>query len=38
MKMFSELKAGRVKPILLLWALGVPVPLILIVLLIRGCS
>jgi hypothetical protein len=38
MKMFRELRAGRVKPILLLWALGVPVPLILIVLLIRGCS
>jgi hypothetical protein len=34
----SKLKAGRVKPALLLWALGVPLPIVLIVLLFRGCS
>jgi hypothetical protein len=31
-------RAGRVKPALLLWALGVPIPLILIILAIRGCA
>jgi hypothetical protein len=31
-------RGGRVKPILLLWALGVPIPVILIILAIRGCA
>lgn len=30
-------ESGRVKPAILLWALGVPLPLILLFLLIRGC-
>lgn len=30
-------RSGKVKPGLLLWALGVPIPLVLLVLLIRGC-
>ena len=30
-------RSGRVKPAILLWALGVPLPLILLYLLIRGC-
>lgn len=38
MDRLNELRAGRVKPMLLLWALGVPVPLILIILAIRGCA
>jgi hypothetical protein len=29
--------AGRVRPMILLWALGVPIPIILVILLIRGC-
>jgi len=28
---------GKVRPVILAWALGVPIPIILIVLLIRGC-
>ena len=31
-------RAGRVRPMILLWALGVPIPLILIILAIRGCA
>ena len=31
-------RAGRVRPAILLWALGVPLPLILIILAIRGCA
>jgi hypothetical protein len=31
------LRSGRIRPIILLWALGVPIPIILLVLLIRGC-
>jgi hypothetical protein len=31
-------RAGKVKPALLLWALGVPLPIVLIVLLFRGCG
>lgn len=30
-------RAGKVRPMILLWALGVPLPLILIIVLIRGC-
>ena len=31
-------ETGRVKPMVLLWALGVPIPLILLILLFtRGC-
>lgn len=28
---------GGVKPMVLLWALGIPIPLILIIALMRGC-
>ncbi len=28
---------GKVRPLVLLWALGVPLPLVLIVWLVRGC-
>jgi hypothetical protein len=31
-------ESGRVKPAILLWALGVPLPIILIIFLIRGCA
>lgn len=30
-------RPGRVRPMILLWALGVPIPLILILMLMRGC-
>lgn len=30
-------RAAKVRPAVLAWALGVPIPIILIVLLIRGC-
>ena len=33
----DELIAGKVRPAILLWALGVPIPLVLLFLLIRGC-
>ncbi|MDZ4828597.1 MAG: hypothetical protein SGJ09_00175 [Phycisphaerae bacterium] len=28
---------GKVRPAILLWALGIPIPLILLFLLVRGC-
>lgn len=30
-------RSGKVRPMILLWALGVPIPLILLIVLIRGC-
>ena len=30
-------RAGKVRPMILLWALGVPIPLIILFFLIRGC-
>lgn len=37
--MFTKaIRSGRVKPALLLWALGVPLPIVLIVMAIRGCA
>lgn len=30
-------QSGRVRPAILLWALGVPLPIVLLVLLFRGC-
>ena len=33
----GEQNSGRVKPMVLLWALGVPIPIILLLLLFRGC-
>jgi hypothetical protein len=30
-------KSGKVKPMVLLWALGVPIPIILLLLLFKGC-
>lgn len=35
--MFINTRPGRVKPMILLWALGVPIPLILLIVLVRGC-
>lgn len=29
--------AGKIRPAILLWALGVPIPLVLLFVLIRGC-
>jgi len=31
-------RAGKVRPVLLMLALGIPIPLVLIVFLLRGCS
>ncbi len=28
---------GKVRPAVLLWALGVPLPIVLLILVIRGC-
>jgi hypothetical protein len=33
----SGARSGKVRPAILLWALGVPIPIVLILLLIRGC-
>ena len=30
-------RTGKVKPMILLWALGIPIPIILIIFLLRGC-
>jgi len=30
-------EAGKVKPMILLWALGIPLPIILLLLLFKGC-
>jgi len=30
-------ESGKVKPMILLWALGIPIPIILLLLLFRGC-
>ena len=30
--------AGKIRPAVLLWALGVPIPLVLIFVLVRGCT
>jgi len=29
--------AGKMRPAVLLWALGIPLPIVLLVLLFRGC-
>lgn len=34
----SRPRAGKVKTGILLWALGVPIPFVLLFLLIRGCA
>jgi hypothetical protein len=34
----SESKSGKVRPGILLWALGVPIPIILLILIFRGCA
>ena len=31
-------EAGKVRPMILLWALGVPIPIILVIALVRGCG
>jgi hypothetical protein len=33
-----EPEAGKVRPALLLWALGLPIPLVLLFVLLRGCA
>lgn len=30
-------RSGKVRPMVLLWALGVPIPIILVLLLLRSC-
>jgi hypothetical protein len=36
--MEPKLKSGKVRPAILLWALGVPIPLIILILVLtRGC-
>lgn len=30
-------QTGRIKPMVLLWALGIPLPIVLIIALVRGC-
>ncbi|MFO0745430.1 MAG: hypothetical protein U1F43_07125 [Myxococcota bacterium] len=34
----SSSQSGKVKPMVLLWALGVPIPIVLIIMLVRGCT
>lgn len=30
-------RSGKIKPMILLWALGVPIPIIIVIFLVRGC-
>ena len=30
-------EAGKIKPMVLLWAIGIPLPIVLIIALARGC-
>lgn len=30
-------EAGKIKPMVLLWAIGIPLPIVLIIALVRGC-
>lgn len=30
-------RPGKVRPMILLWALGIPIPVILVIVLVRGC-
>lgn len=30
-------ESGKVRPAVLLWALGVPIPIVILILLFRGC-
>jgi hypothetical protein len=30
-------RSGKVRPMVLLWALGIPLPIVLIIALMRGC-
>jgi hypothetical protein len=30
-------ETGKVKPVILMWALGIPIPIIILILLFRGC-
>lgn len=34
----QDIRSGRVRPMILLWALGVPLPIILIIMMVRGCA
>lgn len=36
-KTLKNLRNAAVRPMVLLWALGVPIPIILIIFLLRGC-
>jgi len=31
-------RSGKVKPMILLWALGIPLPIILIIWMVKGCA
>jgi hypothetical protein len=35
---YEHIRSGRVKPMVLLWALGVPLPIVLLIFLLRGCQ
>ncbi|MBC7771032.1 MAG: hypothetical protein H7210_00920 [Pyrinomonadaceae bacterium] len=30
-------RSGKMRPMILLWALGIPIPIILVIFLVRGC-
>jgi len=30
-------QAGKIKPMVLLWAIGIPLPIVIIIALVRGC-
>lgn len=30
-------QSGKIKPMVLLWAIGIPLPIVLIIALVRGC-
>jgi len=30
-------QSGKIRPMVLLWAIGIPLPIVLIIMLVRGC-
>jgi hypothetical protein len=38
MTLFKRSNSGKVRPMLLLWALGIPIPIIFVIFLVKGCA
>jgi hypothetical protein len=38
MRQLGNLRPGRVGPYILLWLIGIPLPIVLLIYLVRGCG